>query len=349
MGSRPRRAGHRLVLRHRRPPGHQRDQPFAPCRLLRGQHGPSTAGAFKATLYFAAPDHTTTTDAWFVQQASASKTFPNASAPAPLTGPGFTKPLVSTTIADANALTFINGATLDSTAGYANLIQVRVLDSTSSPKYWSADISYDKAAGTWTQVYPVVSGPTATTTALAVTPASPQNQGTTLTLKATVSPSAAGNVQFFDAATSLGSAAVSGGTAQITNNTLGAGSHTLTATFTPTDSTAFSGIDLECGAVHDRLRGGGDHDNRRGAPREPGRVGHVGHLHGDGGPGGRRRLRAVLRRRDPARRGSGRVRRDRVDDHLGALGGYALDQGHLHADQPGELRRIHVAACCRTP
>jgi LPXTG-motif cell wall-anchored protein len=201
----------------------------------------SSGTAIKATLYFAAPDHNQPTSLWFVQQQSASTVFPNNSAPPPLTGPGFANPLVTAGANDGNLTNFLAVATLDPTAGYANIIQVRVKDNTTpAGKYWESDISYNTTTGTWTQVFPVVSGPTATTTTLTVTPTSPQTQGTPLTLKATVSPaSAAGSVQFFDGATSLGTAAVAGGVAQITNSTLAAGSHSLTATFTPTDSAAF--------------------------------------------------------------------------------------------------------------
>jgi hypothetical protein len=202
----------------------------------------SSSSAFKATLYFAAPDHTQTPDGWFSSQASTSTVFPNASAPAPIKGPGFAFPLVSASPTSANLLSFLGLATLDSTAGYANTIQLRVYDDTSSPKYWTADISYDTGAGTWQQVYPVVAGPTGTTTALDVTPASPQQQGTPVTLKATVTPTAAaGNVQFYDGSTAIGTpVAVAAGIAQTTTSALSIGSHSLTAKFTPTNPSAYA-------------------------------------------------------------------------------------------------------------
>ncbi|WP_127573630.1 S8 family serine peptidase [Georgenia faecalis] len=71
----------------------------------------------------------------------------------------------------------------------------------------------------------------ATTTTLAVS--GDRTAGEELTLTATVAPpEATGTVTFFDGATELGSAPVTGGTASITA-TLSAGSHTLTARFTP--------------------------------------------------------------------------------------------------------------------
>jgi hypothetical protein len=81
-----------------------------------------------------------------------------------------------------------------------------------------------------------------TTTALTVSPASPQVSGTTVHLTATVTPAAAGKVQFKDGSTSIGSAVtVSGGVATTSTSTLSAGSHNLSAVFTPTDPTAFNG------------------------------------------------------------------------------------------------------------
>src|SRR5664279_3871413 len=50
---------------------------------------------------------------------------------------------------------------------------------------------------------------------------------------------AAGSVQFLDGTTSLGTVAVTAGVAQLAPQTLPVGTHSLTAKFTPTDSTAF--------------------------------------------------------------------------------------------------------------
>lgn len=77
---------------------------------------------------------------------------------------------------------------------------------------------------------------TPTSTSLGAAPASPQNQGTSVTFTATVSPAAAtGSVQFKDGANNLGSAAaVSGGTASISTSALSAGTHSITAAFTGT-------------------------------------------------------------------------------------------------------------------
>jgi hypothetical protein len=85
-------------------------------------------------------------------------------------------------------------------------------------------------------------GPTATTTTLSATPSTVQVGGN-VTLNATVSPAAAaGSVQFKDGSANLGSpVAVTSGAAQFSTTSLTAGGHQITAVFTPTDATAFSG------------------------------------------------------------------------------------------------------------
>ncbi|MGW1884819.1 Ig-like domain repeat protein [Streptomyces sp. NPDC001970] len=83
---------------------------------------------------------------------------------------------------------------------------------------------------------------TDTTTSLAVSPAAPVTAGTPVTLTANVGPAgAAGTVQFRDNGAALGGpVTVSGGQAQLTTSNLGAGTHSLTAAFTPS-SAAYNG------------------------------------------------------------------------------------------------------------
>lgn len=80
--------------------------------------------------------------------------------------------------------------------------------------------------------------PTATTTTLDVTPASPAAANTAQTLKATVTPSGStGSVQFKDGTTTIGHpGTVTNGTAMLTT-TLRPGTHALTAVFTSNDPT----------------------------------------------------------------------------------------------------------------
>jgi len=175
--------------------------------------GPTVATANRATLYFAAPNHLQPTSLWFVQQQSASTLFPNAAAPAPLTGPGFTQPLVTAAAADGNLTNFLAAATLDSTPGYANVIQVRVKDSGpggvgSGSRYWETNISYNAANGTWAVLDPSLVG---TTTSISATPPPPQTlPAVQIQLNSTVTPMSAvatwsGTVQFFDGVNPIGS------------------------------------------------------------------------------------------------------------------------------------------------
>lgn len=76
-----------------------------------------------------------------------------------------------------------------------------------------------------------------TSNALTLSPGTTEPYSTALQLTAGISPyifgtyNAAGTVTFYDGATSLGSASVSSGQAAITNNSLAAGSHSLTAVY----------------------------------------------------------------------------------------------------------------------
>ena len=171
---------------------------------------------------------------------------------------------------------------LDSSAGYANIVQLRLYDSGAglgngkqTTPYWQADISYDTTANTWTQVYPTPSAPAVnTTTALAAAP-SPGTVGAPVTLTATVgaadSSTPVGSVQFKDGATNLGSPqAVNGaGKATFTTSSLGLGGHALSADFTATDPTAYkpsTGSDQRTDqpAGHlDEPRSFGEHLDRR--------------------------------------------------------------------------------------
>lgn len=66
-------------------------------------------------------------------------------------------------------------------------------------------------------------------------------EGTAVTFTATVTPKAAGTVRFTAGDTALGTATVVDGTASYRATGLAAGSHAVTATFVPADSTAFVG------------------------------------------------------------------------------------------------------------
>jgi LPXTG-motif cell wall-anchored protein len=83
---------------------------------------------------------------------------------------------------------------------------------------------------------------TSTITTLVASPTSPVNQGTSVNLKATLSPTTAvGKVQFLDGGAAIGTpVTVTSGIAQVNTTALTVASHALTAQFTPTDSSVFT-------------------------------------------------------------------------------------------------------------
>jgi endo-1,3(4)-beta-glucanase len=93
----------------------------------------------------------------------------------------------------------------------------------------------------WSAVQSSNPAPTSTTTTLVASPVGSAASGANVTLTATVSPTAAGTMTFFDGVTQIGSAPVSGNSGAIIVNNLPSGSRSLTATFTPSDPQAFSG------------------------------------------------------------------------------------------------------------
>jgi len=198
----------------------------------------------KATLEFAAPVPSTPTGSFTTSIVSASTNFPNAAAPAPLNTS--THPVVTLAAGDANLAAFIQANTPQTAAGFANVFQVRLVTSgaggvgtVGAGTYWEDDILVNPTTGSWSIEFPAVV--TATTTTLTANPAT-ATVGQSDTLTATESPAAAGTVDFKDGATDLGSAAVNGsGVATMATTFSTAGSHSLTATFTPTDPTSFSG------------------------------------------------------------------------------------------------------------
>ena len=98
--------------------------------------------------------------------------------------------------------------------------------------------------------------PAATTTTLAASP-STVTAGDEVTLTATVAPAAAaGSVRFADGGTTLDTVAASNGTATLKTGSLAAGTHSITAAFTPTDTTQFQASSSEARTVTVNPRGG---------------------------------------------------------------------------------------------
>lgn len=213
---------------------------------------PSTPAGTKATLEFANPQPSTDPNNWYAAFASASTSYPNSSAPAPVGTSA--NPVVTLSTSDADLASFIAGAEANTASGYANVYQVRLFTTapgsggTGSSKYWSADIQVDPSSGNWVEIYPTQGSlPGSTSTTLAVSPANRAKQHSTVTLTATVAPSTgstnpAGSVTFFDGVSQIGTANVdtTTGTASIAISTLIPGTHSLTAQFSPTTA-GFSG------------------------------------------------------------------------------------------------------------
>jgi hypothetical protein len=113
-------------------------------------------------------------------------------------------------------------------------------------------------------VTPAGAGVTTTTTTISASPGGPATVGASIDFTATVAPNTAvGSVQFMDGSTALGSPVpVSGGTADLTTTALSVAIHSITASFTPTDPTAFSAsgssvLSYEVDAVASSGGGGG--------------------------------------------------------------------------------------------
>jgi hypothetical protein len=202
----------------------------------------STSTFHKAGLAFAFPNHLQPTSAWFVNGQSVATAYPVASGPASITGLPATTPVSHPGATEMNLTAALGGGVLDTSAGYANIIQIRMAQSGANISYWTADISFDTTAGTWSEVYPAASSAISTSTALAASPVGQQTGGSPVTLTATLTPtSAVGSVQFKDGTTNLGSpVALSSGSAQLVTSTLAAGTHALSAVFSPTDPGAFA-------------------------------------------------------------------------------------------------------------
>ncbi|MFJ3394235.1 HtaA domain-containing protein [Leifsonia aquatica] len=99
---------------------------------------------------------------------------------------------------------------------------------------FAAHGSADRSQDTYT---PITFAAPALTAVTVTSSASSLTVGTSVTLTATVASATAGSVEFFDGTASLGTATVSGSVASLSTSALSIGSHAITATFTPTDTT----------------------------------------------------------------------------------------------------------------
>ena len=199
-------------------------------------------GDDKATLFGYLPVNGEVPGQWQGEALGASTVYPNSSAPVPL------KTAVLPVETGANGDETVGELAVDfpnldtSSDGYAGIYQLRLRTSSTkggglTPGYDSADILI--SGSTWSVVYSNTA--LTTTTALSVTPSGSVFHGTSVALKATVSPSSAvGSVGFYDGSKLLKSVAVSGGKASYTTKALTDAAHKLKATFTPTNPTSFT-------------------------------------------------------------------------------------------------------------
>jgi hypothetical protein len=210
-----------------------------------GSSADSTGGT-KAALYFANPQPGQNSALWPNAQdtGSVATTQPAAGVPAPINN---ADPVANTnTAGGANLGAFVAGQTANTVAGYANVWQVRIYTiaaggggSIGAGTYWESDVQINPSAGTWQQIFPAVA--TSTNTVLGASP-NPALTTQSVTLTATESPATPGSVQFKDGGSNVGSpVAVNGGGVATLSQSFAAGSHNLTAVFTPTDTTNFAG------------------------------------------------------------------------------------------------------------
>ena len=136
--------------------------------------------------------------------------------------------------------TYAAQAIIDPNAAYTN-IDTNI--SLSDDNQYLDKFGASKTNLLWWSAVQGASGPAAisTITILDVDPTSPVDEGTTVTLTATISPAAAGLVTFRDGTEVIDTATVSGDTASITASSLSAGFHSLTATFAPFDTNSYTG------------------------------------------------------------------------------------------------------------
>jgi Big-like domain-containing protein len=219
--------------------------PFAAFAVA--QNAPATAQSpQKAALYAYTPVLGEAPGSWSGAQIHHVTSAYPVTAPADLAGLPSANVVYTATTKDTSLSTYVSlfpNTDTSTTDGYAGIYTIRVIDINGD--YAKADILI--SGSTWTQEDGTFtpptsgSGPTATTTAVTANPDSPITAGTSVTFTATVTPTAAGAVQFMDGAATLGSpVTVTTGTATYTTTSLSAATHSITAVFTPTESTAFS-------------------------------------------------------------------------------------------------------------
>jgi hypothetical protein len=213
------------------------------------------SGSTKASMFFANPTHGVPPTTWGGTSESGTTTFTAlpSTDPANIVADGTTNPVV---VSAANINTWIAANTLDTTAGYANTIAVRIQDTgnSSTSTYWQTDIGYNTTsspitvdgttvpANGWAQLFPFTQAASSTPTVTATDNGSPVTSGGTITPSSAVvltasgvPTSPAGSVVFEDNGAVVNVATPSGGTATYSFTApSGNGAHSYTASFVPT-------------------------------------------------------------------------------------------------------------------
>jgi hypothetical protein len=218
---------------------------------------PAPAGSAytQADLMFANPASGQATGSWMTGSGSSNTAFPSSFAPAPITGPAFSNPLVTLTAIDGDLGAFVSSSPANTAAGYVDIYQVRIYatgsgGASTSPKYWETDIQLNRDPQTQAVVgwsVATSTGSTATTTSISATPPGPQMApAQPVTLSSTVTPGASGTIQFFDGTSDVGgpqTVSASSPTATVTTAAPAVGTHLYQADFTPAQGTSVQGSD----------------------------------------------------------------------------------------------------------
>jgi hypothetical protein len=214
------------------------DSPLA--KYFVGSVAPQANGT-QAVITACLPQAGVLPDNWSCDYLTSPHNYPVTSGPSSITSLTSAHPVATGNTGD-NALNVI-AAEFPNTStdpNYQGIYQIRLFTSnpTLSSTYDTADVKI--SGSTWSQVYPTVLTNTATTVSSS---ANPSTVGSSVTFTATETPAAAGSVQFSIDGTATGSpVAVNGsGVAQYATSSLAVGTHTVSAAFTPTDTTTFAG------------------------------------------------------------------------------------------------------------
>ena len=221
----------------------------------------TTSGATKSSLFFKNPHNGVVPANWGGSQEGGTTTYTALAAPTPanIIASGTASYPVSAQSAGSDSITaWLGGNTPDTTAGFANTIQVRIQNSPggnlgNNSAYWETDIGYNTTAspitvdGTtvpangWAQLFPFVAAPTSTPTLTATDNGSAVSSGATIPpssavvlTASNVPTSPAGYVVFENNGTPIADVAVTGSTvtdsftSSATNST-----NSYTASFVP--------------------------------------------------------------------------------------------------------------------